>query len=114
MKRPVFSFETELLTDAPFEHIAGRLQGMDSPAGFRCLVPLRTWQPVEWHPEEIRLCWNRQVAGSLELGFLCIRPHEKGAHLRLEGRMKGWSAFLLFGLLRWRTDRLLDRLVEEL
>jgi hypothetical protein len=43
-----------------------------------------------------------------------LSPDPKGAHLRLEGRMKGWSAFLLFGLLRWRTDRLLDRFVEEL
>jgi len=114
VKRPVFSFEAELLTDAPFEHIAGRVQGMDSPAGFRCLVPLRTWQPVERAPEEICFRWERQVAGATEQGSLRIRPHEKGAHLRLEGRMKGWSAFLLFGRLRWRTDRLLDRLVEEL
>jgi len=28
--------------------------------------------------------------------------------------MKGWAGILLFGLLRWRTDRLLDRFVEEL
>ncbi len=114
MKRPVFSFEAELLTDAPFDHIAGRFPGRDVPSGFRCLRSLRAWQPLERGPEEIRLRWERQVAGSTEQGLLCIRPHEKGAHLRMEGRMKGWSAFLLFGWLRWRSDRLLDRLVEEL
>jgi hypothetical protein len=114
VRHPVFSFEAEVLTDAPFEHITERVQGLDSPAGFRCLRPLHAWQPMERGPEEIRFRWERQVAGSTEQGSLCIRPHEKGAHLRLEGRMKGWSAFLLFGQLRWRTDRLLDRLVEEL
>jgi hypothetical protein len=50
----------------------------------------------------------------LEQGILCIRQDEKGAHLHLEGRMKGWSGFLFFGVMRWRTDRLLDRFVEEL
>lgn len=114
MKRPVFSFEAELLTDAPFEHILGRLQAMDSPAAFRCLKSLGIWQAVEFTPEEIRLRWERRVAGALEQGSLRIRSDARGAHLRLEGRMKGWTGFLWFGLLRWRTDRLLDRFVEEL
>ena len=60
------------------------------------------------------LRWTRTVAGAVESGELILAPDPRGAHLRLEGRMKGWSAFLLFGLLRWRTDRLLDRFVEEL
>ena len=114
MKKPVFSFEAELLTDAPFDHIAARIQGLGSPAGFRCLKPFRTWQPMEQNPEGIHLRWERRVAGTLEQGILCIRQDEKGAHLHLEGRMKGWSGFLFFGLMRWRTDRLLDRFVEEL
>ncbi len=63
---------------------------------------------------EIRLRWERHVAGTLEQGALRIRQDERGAHLHLEGRMKGWSSFIFFGLLRWRTDRLLDRFVEEL
>jgi hypothetical protein len=45
---------------------------------------------------------------------LTVTPDPKGAHLRLEGRLKGWTGFVLLGLLRWRTDRLLDRFVEEL
>ena len=49
-----------------------------------------------------------------ESGALILTSHEKGTHLRLEGRMKGWAGILFFGLLRWRTDRLLDRFVEEL
>jgi len=69
---------------------------------------------MERDPEEIRLHWERHVAGTLEQGTLCIRQNEKGAHLHLEGRMKGWSGFVFFGLMRWRTDRLLDRFVEEL
>ena len=114
MKRPVFSFEAELLTDAPFEQIAERLRGMESPMGFRCLKPLRTWLPLELGQEEIRLRWERSVAGTSERGTLCIRPDAKGARLYLEGHMKGWSGFLFFGWMRWRTDRLLDRFLEEL
>jgi len=114
VKKPVFSFEAELLTDAPFEHIEGRILSMDSPAGFSCLKPLQTWLPMEREPGQVRLRWERRLAGTLEQGSLCIRQDEKGAHLHLEGRMKGWSGFLFFGAMRWRTDRLLDRFVEEL
>jgi len=110
VKKPVFSFEAELLTDAPFEHIEGRILSMDSPAGFSC----QTWLPMEREPGQVRLRWERRLAGTLEQGSLCIRQDEKGAHLHLEGRMKGWSGFLFFGAMRWRTDRLLDRFVEEL
>ncbi|HJV49405.1 MAG TPA: hypothetical protein VJ549_09040 [Geothrix sp.] len=114
MKHPVFSFEAELLTDAPFEYVRGRILTLDSPAAFRCLRPLRAWQPTVSAPESLLLRWERQVLGAQEQGSLLIRPDAKGAHLRLEGRMKGWGGFLLFGLMRWRTDRLLDRFVEEL
>ena len=114
MATPVFSFEAEVLTDAPFAHIQGRIQTMDSPTAFLCLKPLKVWQPVECLPEGIHLHWRRRVAGASEQGSITIRPDGKGAHLRLEGHMKGWAGFLLFGLLRWRTDRLLDRFVEEL
>lgn len=114
MKRPVFSFEAEVLTDAPFEHITARLQGPDPLGGIRCLKALRSWLPMEQGPEEIHLRWERHVVGALEQGTLCIRKDAKGAHLHLSGCMKGWSSFILFGLLRWRTDRLLDRFVEEL
>ncbi len=114
MKRPVFSFEAEVLTDAPFEHITARLQGPDPVGGFRCLKVLGSWLPMEQGPEGIHLRWERHVGGALEQGTLCIRKDAKGAHLHLSGSMKGWSSFLFFGLLRWRTDRLLDRFVEEL
>jgi len=111
---PVFSFDAELLTDAPFEHIRHRFQTMDSPAEFRCLRSLGPWSPLENGGQELRLRWSRYLLGTQESGIITISPDAKGAHLRLEGRMKGWSAFLLFGLLRWRTDRLLDRFVEDL
>lgn len=114
MATPVFSFEAELLTDAPFAHIAGRIRDMDPPGDFRCLKPLQAWLPVVHGPEGVQLRWERAMAGAFEQGTLRIRPDAKGAHLHLEGRMKGWSAFLFFGLMRWRTDRLLDRFVEEL
>lgn len=113
MKRPVFSFEAELLTDAPFDHAAARLRG-EGPQAFRCLRPLSAWGVPAEGEGRLVLCWDRRVAGAEEAGTLVLSTDPKGTHLRLEGRMKGWSAFLLFGLLRWRTDRLLDRFVEEL
>lgn len=113
MKRPVFSFEAELLTDAPYEHIVGRLR-CESPMAFKSLRSVRGWAPLEDGGDRLILRWTRTVAGAVESGELILAPDPKGAYLRLEGRMKGWSAFLLFGLLRWRTDRLLDRFVEDL
>jgi hypothetical protein len=113
VKRPVFSFEAELLTDAPFDHIAGRLRS-EAPAGFKCLRSLQGWAPPEESPDRLVLHWERTLAGAEESGELALFPDPKGARLRLEGRMKGWAGFLFFGLLRWRTDRLLDRFVEEL
>ena len=113
MKRPVFSFEAELLTDAPYEHIAGRLRS-GSPQAFKSLQPLRVWAAPEDTAGGLILRWGRTVAGAQESGELTLAADPKGARLRLEGRMKGWGAFLLFGLLRWRTDRLLDRFVGEL
>lgn len=113
MKRPAFSFESEILTDAPFDHIAGRLRE-GGAAGFSSLRALRAWAPIEDAGERLVLRWARTVAGAEESGEFTVSSDPKGAHLRLTGRMKGWPGFLLFGMLRWRTDRLLDRFVEEL
>ncbi len=113
MKQPVFSFEAELLTDAPFEHIAGRL-GNESPTSFKSLRTLRAWAPPESAGGGLILRWERSLPGAVESGILAVSPDPKGAHLRVEGRMKGWTSFIFFGILRWRTDRLLDRFVEEL
>jgi len=113
VKQPVFSFEAELLTDAPFEHITGRLQN-EGPARFKSLRPLRDWATPEPAGEGLALRWERTLPGAVESGWVAVSPNPKGAHIRIEGRMKGWSAFFFFGWLRWRTDRLLDRFVEEL
>ncbi|MCE1203690.1 MAG: hypothetical protein LWW79_03685 [Holophagaceae bacterium] len=113
MRRPVFSFEAELLTDAPFEHIARRLQN-ETPGAFECLRSLRGWTAPEEAHDGLLLRWERILPGAVESGVLTISPDPRGAHLHLEGRMKGWGGFLFFGILRWRTDRLLDRFVEEL
>ncbi len=113
MKRPVFSFEAELLTDAPFDHAVGRIRS-ESPVSFKSLRALSVWAAPEERADQVVLRWSRTVAGAEESGALILTSHVKGAHLRLEGRMKGWAGILLFGLLRWRTDRLLDRFVEEL
>ena len=113
MKQPVFSFEAELLTDAPFAHIAGRLQN-EAAGTFKCLRSLRGWATPERTNDGLILRWERALPGAVESGFLAVSPNPKGAHLHIEGRMKGWSGFLFFGILRWRTDRLLDRFVEEL
>ncbi|NWJ39686.1 MAG: hypothetical protein HXX12_01795 [Geothrix sp.] len=113
MKRPVFAFEAELLTDAPFDHIAGRLR-REGPQAFKSLGALSAWAIPEDDSGRLVCRWERMIGGAEESGSLTLAPDAKGAHLRLEGRMRGWPAFLLFGLLRWRTDRLLDRFVEEL
>ena len=113
MATPVFSFETELLTDAPYEHVEGRLH-RESPQAFKSLRALSVWAAPEGTTDRLILRWSRTVGGAEESGELTLTPDPKGAHLRLVGHMKGWSAFLFFGLLRWRTDRLLDRFVEEL
>jgi hypothetical protein len=113
VKRPVFSFEAEILTDAPFQHAAGRLL-KEAPRAFRSLRPLSVWATPEEMPDCLRLRWERLRAGAEESGELTLFPDPKGTRLRLEGRMKGWGGFFFLGLLRWRTDRLLDRLVEEL
>ena len=113
MKRPVFSFEAELLTDAPFDHLVGRLR-QEPPQTFKSLRALGVWGAPELVGDRLRLHWSRRVLGAEESGELTLSPDPKGAHLRLDGRMKGWTGFLCFGLLRWRTDRLLDRFVEEL
>ena len=113
MKHPVFTFEAEILTDAPYDHIVGRIRN-ESPTAFKSLRPLGVWAAPEEMPDRLVMRWKREVAGAGESGELVLASHGKGAHLRLEGRMKGWAGFLFFGLLRWRTDRLLDRFVEEL
>jgi hypothetical protein len=113
VKHPVFSFEAELLTDAPFDLVTSRLKDL-GPGGFRCLRSLRDWQAPVAEEEQLVLRWSRVLAGSEESGSLTVSPDPKGAHLRLEGHLKGWSGFVLLGWLRWRTDRLLDRFVGEL
>jgi hypothetical protein len=113
VKQPVFSFEAEILTDAPYALVAERLRN-PGPAGFRSLRGLATWQTPEEGQGFLVLHWARTVGGAEESGALTLFPDPKGARLRLEGRMKGWAGFVFFGLLRWKTDRLLDRLVEEL
>ena len=113
MKRPVFTFEAELLTDAPYDLVAGRLRD-PGPEGFSSLRALQGWRGAVAEGERLVLRWSRVLAGSEESGALILSPDPKGAHLRLEGRLKGWSGFVLLGWFRWRTDRLLDRFVEEL
>jgi hypothetical protein len=107
---PVFSFSAEILTDAPFEVVAARLR---EPASFKCLSPFGPWSVVE-EGDALLLRWTRTRLGSEERGEVRIAPHERGAHLRLEARHRGWAAFGSFGMLRWHGDQLLDRLVEEL
>lgn len=111
MKTPVFKFQEEVLTDAPLDTLKARLGAPGELASLRACRGLR---PLEVEGEELTLRWQMASLGAVEEGTLRVRPHEKGAHLRLDGRLRGWTAFLLLGWMRWRTDRLLDRLVREL
>ena len=110
MRAPVFSTTSEILTDAPLATLAARLA---DPASLPCLRPLGPWSVAE-QGGGLQLTWRRRRLGAEESGILTLSPHERGAHLRLEARHKGWSAFGSFGLLRWHTDQLLEHLVEEL
>ena len=109
MKTPVFRFQEEVLTDAPLALVRERLQ-----AGLPCLKGCPGLRPAEAHGEGLTLRWQHHALGAVEEGTLRALPHEQGAHLRLEGRLRGWSAFLLVGWMRWRTDRLLDKIIREL
>ncbi len=109
MKTPVFRFQEEVLTDAPLELVRERLQ-----AGLPCLRACPGLHPAERAGEALILRWQHHALGAVEEGTLRAEPHERGAHLSLDGRLRGWGAFLLLGWMRWRTDRLLDRIVKEL
>ncbi len=111
LKTPVFRFQEERLTDAPLETFRNRLA---DPGTLSCFKSWRGLHPLEDEGEELALRWHRALLGAVEDGTLRVMPHEQGAHIRLNGRLKGWSAFVLLGWMRWRTDRLLDRLVREL
>ena len=110
MAIPVLRFEAELLSDAPFEVASARLR---EPASLKCLRPFGPWTLTE-DGEQLVLSWSRSRLGSKEIGELRLSPHERGVYLRLEARHRSWVAFCTFGILRWYSDRLLDRLVEEL
>ena len=110
MATPVFSLSSEILTDAPFEVVLARFRQPDS---LICLGVLGPWSVTE-QGGGLQLTWQRRRLGAEESGTLTLSPHERGAHLRLEARHKGWTAFGSFGLLRWHADQLLEHLVEEL
>ena len=107
----MFRFQEERLTDAPMAVFRARLT---APAGLSCLKLFPGMHPVEDDGTELALRWHHTRLGAVEDGTLRVSPHERGAHLRLDGRLRGWSAFLLLGWMRFRADRLLDRLVREL
>lgn len=110
MAIPVLGFEAEILSDAPFEVASARLR---EPATLKCLRPFGPWS-VANDDGQFVLTWTRLRLGSKESGALRLSPHERGVHVHLSAQHKGWVAFLTFGLLRWHSDRLLDRFVEEL
>ncbi|MFN8009978.1 MAG: hypothetical protein U0P81_01105 [Holophagaceae bacterium] len=110
MKVPVASFSEERLTDAPYAEFAARLR---KPAGFRHLAFVAPFMGVDEQPGEVRLVWVRRRLAAEERGTLILRPDPKGAFLRLEGQVRGWGCFLVLGLLRWNSDELLERLVDE-
>jgi len=110
VKQPVSAFADERLTDAPFATLVVRLR---EPSRFRHLAFAARFMAIEEGDGELRLVWTRRRLAAEERGLLLLRPDPRGAYLRVEGRVKGWGGFLAFGLLRWHTDDLLDRLVDE-
>ena len=111
MPTPVFRFQEERLTDAPVALFRTRLA---APGDLASLRGCRGLHPLEVEGEELAMRWHYPVLGSVMDGTLRVLPHERGARLRLNGRLRGWTGFLLLGWMRWRTERLLDHLVREL
>jgi len=109
MKKPVFRFQEEVLTDAPLALVRERLQ-----AGMTCLKACPGLHPPEVSGEGLTLRWQHATFAAVEEGTLRLEPHPTGAHLRLDGRLRGWGAFLLVAWMRWRTDRLLSAIIKEL
>jgi hypothetical protein len=107
---PVFSLSEEILTDAPLEVVVAHLS---EPTALACLRPFGPWS-TQAQGGGLQLSWRRRRMGSEESGTIIVSPHEKGAYLRLEARHRGWTAFGSFGLLRWHSDQLLERIVEAL
>lgn len=114
MRVPVFTFQDEVRTDAPFAHIQARLQAGASPWGFRALGRLGAWECQAGEGGALRLQQDRRWAGAEARLRLTIREDGAGAHLHLEGRIRGWAGFLGLGRLRWQADGLLVRFVEDL
>jgi hypothetical protein len=111
MKQPVFRFQEAVLSDAPLPVLRTRLGAAETLVALRGCRGLR---PLEVDGEQLTLRWQRVRLGSVEEGTIRVQPHERGVHLELQGRLKGWGAFLVVGWVRWRTDRLLDRLIQEI
>ena len=109
MKTPVFHFQEEVLTDAPLALVKDHLL-----AGPPCLKACPGLHPPEPAGDGLTLRWQHHALGAVEEGTLRVEPHERGAHLRLDGRLRGWTALFLVAWMRWRTDRLLDQIVKEL
>jgi hypothetical protein len=110
MRKPVFSFQEERLTDAP----VAEFQRLAAPEGLASLRACPGLAPLEADGENLVLRCHHAWLGAVLDGTLWVMPHERGAHLRLTGRLRGWTAVLLLGWVRWHTDRLLDHLVREL
>jgi hypothetical protein len=110
MRKPVFRFQEERLTDAPL----AEFQRLAAPGGLVSLRGCPGLGSLESEGEDLVLRCHHAWMGAVLDGTLRVMPHERGAHLRLNGRLRGWTAFLLLGWVRWRTDRLLDHLVREL
>jgi hypothetical protein len=111
MRQPVFRYQEERDTDAPMSVFRSRLADPGALASLRACPGLH---PLEADGDELVLRWRHARLGSVEDGTLRVSPREDGARLQLTGRLKGWGAFLVLGMVRWRTDRLLDHLVREL
>ena len=107
----MFRFQEAVLTDAPLQVLRTRL---GAPQSLACLKVCQGLRPLEVEGDELILRWQHARPGSVEEGTLRVRPHEQGAELEWHGRLRGWGAFLVVGWVRWRTDRLLDRLIQEL
>ena len=114
MRTPVFTFQDEVRTDAPFGHIQGRTAQGGPPWGFRALGSLGAWERLEAGEGTLHLRHTRIRAGAQETCDLIIRGDGAGSHLQLQGRIRGWAGFLLLGRLRWKADGLLTRFVEDL
>ena len=135
MRQPVFRFQEEILTDAPFPELVERLERLQAlptwHPRFRALLidpivnrarvrPWLKWLNIDLKLSDkngsITLGWElNPLRGLAEFGGITATPCADGrTQLQLAGELRGWLSIPMIGPLRLASHRTLEKLVESL